>query len=351
MRQHWYDLDGILRIRSEVALRELSFFKTKTTGKPDLVIRSGRVSGLPRLHSTTYRGDSAIEHREQLGALGADFRIKLGKPIEVVANPLLAMSPHVLYTNVVEALLRYLFVSRGYVLLHCATVVSGGEALILSAQTDTGKTTTVLRLVKRHAVEFLADDMTIIHPSGIARRYPKPMTMSFHTFQAFDWELSRLAHAKLAVQSRVHSKSGRTVGHGLARMPVPIMSINAVTQAVVPPPKYHISDLMPVVIAEQAPIRRVVFMERGEEMEAPVELGPAVDMLLRNTDDAYTFPPYSRIAPFIEIDGADHEELLRREREMLEQAFTGVDIRLLRVEDRSWADRLPEVMASPVAIR
>lgn len=351
MKQHRYDIDGLLRIQSSVRLRELSFFETTAAVEPDLVIRSGRVSGRPRLHATTYRATSSIEHREQLGALGADFRIVLGRPIEVIANPLLAASPHVLYTNVVEALLRYLFVSKGYVLLHCATVVSGGEALILSAQTDTGKTTTVLRLVKRHGVEFLADDMTIILPAGFARRYPKPMTMSFHTFQAFDWELSRRAHAKLSIQSRVHSKSGRTVGHGLARMPVPIMSINAVTQAVVPPPKYHISDLMPVTIAEQAPIRRVVFMERGEAMEAPVELPAAIDMLLRNTDDAYTFPPYSRIAPFIEIDGADHEELLRRERELLEAAFKGVDIRLLRVEDRSWADRLPEVMASPVPFR
>ena len=348
---HHYDIDGFIKIQSRVALRELEFFKVDHVDEPDLIVRVGRASMAPRLRTSTHRLNGSVAHREQLGILGADFDIHLGEPIVVVANPLLAASPHVLYTNIVEALLRFLFVARGHVLLHCATVVQNGEALVLSAQTDTGKTTTVLRLVARHGVEFLADDMTIVDPSGLAHRYPKPMTMSFHTFQAFDWKLSPMAHAKLALQSRVHSKSGRRVGHGLARLPVPIMAINAITQAIVPPPKFHINDLLDVTIARSAPIKRVVFMERGESMEAPVELPAAVDILLRNTEDAYTFPPYSRIAPFIEVAGFDHEELVRREWSLLEQALAGADIRLLRLEDRSWADRLPDVMAAPVPTR
>lgn len=345
---HHYDIDGRIRIRSAVRLRELEFFKVPAVRDPHLIVRVGRASTWPRLQTTTHRLNGSVVHKEQLGLLGADFDIHLGHPIEVMANPLLAASPHVLYTNVVEALLRFLFVAEGFVLLHCATVVVDGRALVLSAQTDTGKTTTVLRLIARHGVGFIADDMTILDPDGRAHRYPKPMTMSFHTFQAFDWELSRTAHAKLAIQSRVHSKSGRTVGHGLAKLPIPIMAINAVTQAAVPPPKFHISDLLPVDIVESAPISDVVFMERGEEMEAPVERDVAMDMLLHNTDDAYTFPPYSRIAPFIEVGGMDHEALLRRERELLASALQHADIHLIRLTDRSWADRLPTVMARPI---
>ena len=40
------------------------------------------------------------------------------------ANWLLVWSHHVLYTNMVEPLLRFMLVSRGYVLLHCAAVDS-----------------------------------------------------------------------------------------------------------------------------------------------------------------------------------------------------------------------------------
>jgi dolichol-phosphate mannosyltransferase len=347
---HAYDIEGIVRLQSVVPLRELAYFKVDTVEEPDLIVRGGFPSVAPHLHAATRRTATGIAHREQLGAFGADFDVAFGRPIVVRANPLLRWSPHVLYTNVVEPFLRFIFASKGYALLHCASVVQDGEVLLLSAQTDTGKTTTVLRLIARHNVAFLADDMTIIEPGGIARRYPKPMTMSFHTFQAFDWHLSPLARAKLSIQSRVHSKSGRRIGHGIARMPVPIMAINAVTQGVVPPPKYHVSDLMNVTIAERAPIRRVVFMERGEPMEAAVEVPAAVELLLRNTEDAYTFPPYRSMAPFISIDGIDHEELLSRERDVLLDALRGADIRLLRVEDRSWADRIPAMASAPAPV-
>ena len=350
MTLHSYDIEGIVRIQSVVPLRELAYFRVESVDAPDLVVLGGFPSVAPHLRTTTRRVNGGIAHREQLGAFGADFDVDFGKPVVVRANPLLRWSPHVLYTNVVEPLLRFIFASKGYALLHCASVVQGDEVLLLSAQTDTGKTTTVLRLIARHDVAFLADDMTIIEPGGIARRYPKPMTMSFHTFKAFDWRLTPVQRGKLAVQSRVHSKSGRRVGHGIARLPVPIMAINAVTQGIIPPPKHHVSDLMKVTIAERAPIRRVVFMERGEPMEAAVEVPAAVDLLLRNTEDAYTFPPYRSMAPFITIDGVDHEELLARERAVLHDALQGADIRLLRVEDRSWADLIPAMASAPAPV-
>ena len=63
--------------------------------------------------------------------------------IRVTVSPLLARSPHVLYTNVVEALLRFVFVSRGRMLLHSACMEIDGVGVMLSARTDTGKTGTV----------------------------------------------------------------------------------------------------------------------------------------------------------------------------------------------------------------
>ena len=65
-------------------------------------------------------------------------------------GPLLARSPHVVYTNILEALLRFVMVSRGRMLLHSACVELDGHGLMLSALTDTGKTGTVLRLLREH---------------------------------------------------------------------------------------------------------------------------------------------------------------------------------------------------------
>ena len=85
-----------------------------------------------------------------------------GRRIHVVAGPMLTRSPHVLYTNVVEALLRFVLVSRGYMLLHSACLDIDGRGVMLSALTDTGKTGTVLRLLREGGGRFLSDDMTIL---------------------------------------------------------------------------------------------------------------------------------------------------------------------------------------------
>ena len=109
-------------------------------------------------------------YREHLGSIGANFRVDLDNRINVTVSPLLAMSKHVVYTNVVEALLRFVLVSKGYMLLHSATVQLAGKTLMLSAQTDTGKTGTILRLMQEHPGNsgFLSDDMTIVNAEGEA---------------------------------------------------------------------------------------------------------------------------------------------------------------------------------------
>ena len=68
-------------------------------------------------------------------------------PIEATASRLVGRSPHVLYTNVVEPILRWTFADRGYALVHAACLADGGEAFLVTARTDTGKTTTSLRIL------------------------------------------------------------------------------------------------------------------------------------------------------------------------------------------------------------
>ena len=101
--------------------------------------------------------------------MAANFSVRMGEPVEITVSPILAVSPHVVYTNIVEAMLRFLFVSRGYVLLHSAALADDRGATLMSAQTDTGKTSTVITLVRRHGYRFLSDDMTIIDAAAARR--------------------------------------------------------------------------------------------------------------------------------------------------------------------------------------
>ena len=340
-----YSIAGLLRIESDVPLRELAYFRTDELGTPDLVIRVGRVGALPTRRTRFVDTGPSLKYLEHLGAASANFQVSMGTPIEVRVAPLLASSPHVLYTNVVEALLRFLLVSRGHVLLHSACMMVNGKAVLLSAQTDTGKTSTVIQLVRDRGYQFLSDDMTIISPDGVAIHYPKPMTMSYHTMSAIrGHRLPLRQRTALAIQSRLHSKSGRGVGQRLGTMNIPIMSLNSVVQWLIPPPKYHIAKLLNCDVGERAPIGHIFIMERGEALQERQRPAEAVPTLIANTDDAYGFPPFATFAPRLRIGPDDYDALRRKEVALLRRAIARAAVWRVRVPGHEWADVLPQLI-------
>jgi putative flippase GtrA len=341
-----YDIHGIVSIRSAVHLPELAEFNVAEAVDPDVVIRRRWIGGGPHLRVRASASEGVIRYREHLGGLGAAFDLDLsGRRIGLDANWLLTWSHHVLYTNMVEPVLRFLLVSRGYALLHCAAVDAERGAIILSAETDTGKTSTVLRLLMHRAWGFIADDMAIVDPDGSLLSYPKPMTLSSHTMSAVNEKRLPMADRfMLAIRSRVHSREGRSIGHALSRLNVPIVTINAWVQLLVPPPKYHVQSLLDCDLTERAPIDTVVLMERGAPLVAEPELDWTLDRLLSNTDDAYTFPPFASLAPLIAFDGAGEQALRSRERSIIRAAIARAGRVRLRVAGHSWSEVIPSVV-------
>lgn len=351
-----YDIHGLVRIGSAVRLSELESFQTDTASSFDVVIHRGMV-GAGRLRArscvTQYAALPAVSYQEHLGRFGSDFHIDMSGSdgtIDVTAGPLLVRSPHVLYTNVIEALLRFLLVARGYMLLHSACVDLHGHGVMLSALTDTGKTGTVLRLLRDGHAKFLSDDMTIIGPDGMALTYPKPMTISQHTLQAVHADvLSRAEFLRLRVQSRLHSKQGRAVGTRLGSMNVPIMSLNAATQFVIPPPKYRAERLVACEAETTIRVEDLFIIERGPAQHSPINDREALlDELIDNTNDAYGFPPFRYFAPALVVDGLGYEELCAAERRILASAMAGVTAHRLAAPDFSWPDRIPELLSGGV---
>lgn len=349
-----YDVAGILSIHSDVVLRELAYFRTETPNAPDVTITIGLVEPRPTTHIRFEDRGAELVYREHLGPMAANFSVRMGEPVEITVSPILAVSPHVVYTNIVEAMLRFLFVSRGYVLLHSAALADNRGVTLMSAQTDTGKTSTVITLVRRHGYRFLSDDMTIIDAAaGEAISYPKPMTLSFHTMGvAKDGRLTLGDRAALSIQSRLHSKSGREVGRSLGARNIPIMTMNSVVQALVPPPKHRIDALFDCEVGGRAPIRNVVLMERGANQLETVPLDEAVRRLIENTDDAYGFPPFATFGPRIRIGDDDYAALRRKEVELLTRAVSGARRWHLQVPGHEWADVLPSIIdgTAPVPV-
>jgi putative flippase GtrA len=350
-----YSIHGILTIGSEAPLPELEYFRAPWLIRDfDIEIRRAPVGSLaPKVRASVTRHTRpvGVTYQEHLGRLGANFRIEMGDPIRVTVGPLLHHSPHVLYTNVVEALLRFLLVSKGRMLLHSACLRIGNRGILVSARTDTGKTGTVLRLVRDEGALFLSDDMTIVEPDGLALCFPKPLTISSHTLRSLDVsELRRRENAWLQVQSRLHSKGGRSIGAVLGRLNLPIMSINAVTQIVIPPPKYAVDRLVLADLARCVPVSDLFIIERGHTDCVPIEPEQLVDELIDNTNDAYGFPPFASFAPSIVIGDDDYAELCRKEREILSQAVSRVPATRLGSVDFTWSRSISALAADEMRV-
>jgi dolichol-phosphate mannosyltransferase len=344
-----YSIDGVATIGSQVPLKELEYFRAQWLGnKVDLAIRIGQVGrGAPRgrARMTQYTTPPGLRYEEHLGRLGANFRVEIGEQVEVVVSQTLANSPHVLYTNVIEALLRFIAVSNGRILLHSACLELDGRGLLLSARTDTGKTGTVLRLLREKGALFLSDDMTVLDAHGRATCFPKPLTISHHTLRAVQaGDLTASEWRRLRIQSRLHSREGRQMGMMLAQLNVPIMGFNSLTQRVIPPPKYAVDRLVDCTVARTTTVQDLFIIERGAAELADLPFDEAIETLVVNTDDAYGFPPFQQMAPSIVIGSDDYEELRRKERRILVSAMQNIRSRRLACEDFSWADRIPDLL-------
>jgi len=349
---HLYDVHGILTVGSDGLLPELEFFRVPALPgpSPDIAIRKGKV-GRPRLRSrlTRHTEHPGVQWEEHFGRLSANFSIDFGDQIQVTATRGLLASPHVLYTNVVEALLRFVFVDRGYMLLHSACLDMDGQGLMLSARTDTGKTGTILTLLRDTPGTFLSDDMTIIDGAGVALAFPKPLTISHHTLRAVNaGRLTPAEWRKLRLQSRLHSKEGRGFAMMLAEHNVPIMSINSWVQRVVPPPKYEVKRLVPCELTKKTHLTSLFIIERGEPHHSLVPQNQAIEELLENTEDAYGFPPYRYLAPAIALGDSDYEELRGKERLILASAIESAQIHRLGSNDFSWSKHIPDLVGSPL---
>ena len=391
-----YNIHDIIAVDSQEPLYELEYFRTeKLPRQADLIVNVrnniGNNSGLfhahRRINDDCYATEKKINYTEHFGPLGSQFSIDFSSPIVVTVNALIARSRHVLYVNLVEPILRFLIISKGHVLLHSACIATSDQnSLLLSAPPDTGKTTTVIKCIRK-GLGFLSDDMTIITPHQESLCFPKPMTISAHTFHtatettdntdAIDntSPSSPYSHSEstptdisgsegqskpsfaqsstvesqtnnsknnrggLRIRSIIHSKGGRQFMRKLGNKNVPIFTINTIGQSIIRPPKFRIEDIVKqrAKIMRKASIDSFFFLERGKGEEIiPIAKDDALTRAIENSDDAFLFPPYKDVLRYLNINGASASDLLLQEKNMIAKLMEGIDTKVIRSESRSW---------------
>ncbi len=365
-----YNIHNIISVESQVALPELEPFRVPALALPPTIrvgigaSKPGEVkwstlqqNGFVRLAYDTAAAEGGMRHilyDENMGPLGFRAEIKLSDPITVLGSPILAHSPHVLYTNLVEPILRWTFVRMGYALVHGATVAFGDKAYLVTARTDTGKTTTLLLILNQQrrgsdTARFISDDLTLVSPEGCVMTYPKPMTISAHTLHAVNSQLlSPGERWALPFQSRIHSRGGRKFALKLTQTSLPMATVNAWVQRMIPPPKYHVHELVPTVkMATDAKLAGMFIIERGPDAIQPLDRQEALETLMQNCDDAYGFPPYHSIKDFLMKENG--QDLRQGERDIVFNAFQNLPATLIRSNRSEWWRLIPGFVDESVA--
>ena len=350
--QYAYNIHNIVSVVSEQELPELKPFLTNNViEQPTIRVKIG----IPRAQKNgEAETGSYLRYREILGHIGFEVGIQMGDQVDVVASPPMSLSPHVLYTNVVEPILRWTFVKKGYSLVHGATIAFGDDAYLITARTDTGKTTTLLKILshQRRAADqaaFLSDDMTIVSPNGIAMTYPKPLTISAHTLRAINSDtLSLKQKIFLPFQSRIHSRTGRKVASFISKTHLPAATINMILQMLVPPPKYFVEQLVPKVkLSRIVHLAGMFIIARGKEQIQPIDNKEALEILLQNCEDAYGFPPYDNLKQFLYLQGG--VDLREKEQAIIRQAMGGLPATQIHSSNLEWWCQIPPFVSEEMA--
>lgn len=344
-----YDIHGILTVQSDTGLPELEKFRVRhLDGEPAVRVNTKRFErrGAGQLIDLS-EATARIRYDETFGQNGFAVEVEVGTPIDIWASPTIVRSPHVLYTNVVEPILRWQFVERGYALVHAACFTDGDNAHLVTARTDTGKTTTMLKILELGDYGFLSDDLTLIDDEGRVFTYPKPLTISNHTVHALaSAELGRLERLTLPLQSRLHSKSGRTFALYLAEKDIPVATLNAFVQRMIPPPKYHVEQLVPgAPTATSATVTTLNIIQRGEDGREDLALDAALELLLENCEDAYGFPPYSALESLLHTCSTG--DLRFRERAIISAGLQKAETRLFSSSSMGWAKTIHDEVVRP----
>ena len=94
----------------------------------------------------------------------------------------------------IRAIIQLKLIQKGYSLIHAGCLNYDGESVLIVAPRDSGKTSTILSLLKNHEfdfvkdaavindkVKFMSDDLTIISDKKTAYSYPEQIDVSTHT--------------------------------------------------------------------------------------------------------------------------------------------------------------------------
>jgi glycosyltransferase involved in cell wall biosynthesis len=234
-QSYFYNVHHILAIESQVVLADLQHFAIDNPGKDiDIQIRldrQGTPSHLP----------GGISYDERLGRFGFGMTVLPGEFLQIVVSPLLERSPSFLFTNIVEPVMRWSLVSKGYAMVKAASVTSGESAVLIHVERDLGQVMSIL--CRQYGYQFMADDLTIVDRGGTVYSYPKPVTVNQHMMRESKRSPGFRDRVFLWGQRLLYTRFARRAGLWLSDRNLPAATLNTYLQWLVPQPKDMLGEV------------------------------------------------------------------------------------------------------------
>lgn len=152
---------------------EYEAFEVKGVKNPNLTVIIGKFSPNNKncyLLDQKYYIRKDYIYFEDMSVNGAIWETEItgfeGQNITVKLNCKNNIAYMVILGYIVEFLINYLMLLKGYSLIHAAGVTKNGQAYIFPARGSAGKTTLALNLVNK-GYEYLGDDYVILHKNSV----------------------------------------------------------------------------------------------------------------------------------------------------------------------------------------
>ena len=195
---NYYSLHNLVTVKTNINLNIPSYFKTDKVQNPDIefIQKEFHTNSNNRIRTRNfyYWTDDKrlyidynipfINARAVINDLNGKTKIQVTKDF-------------LKYSRIgipIRAIIQLKLIQKGFSLIHAGCLNYDGESVLIVAPRDSGKTSTILSLLKNHEfdfvkdaavindkIKFMSDDLTIISNHEVAFSYPEQIDVSAHT--------------------------------------------------------------------------------------------------------------------------------------------------------------------------
>lgn len=338
LSRFYYNIHGLIGISSPVRLSELDVFaSTVPLTRADIYVRSAR-QATPRCLP------GAVCYDEGLGRLGYGVAIMQGEAYsELVVSAMLERSPQVLYQTVIEPVLRWTLVRKGYALVHGACGVFGERGVLVTAPAGHDVAAGMLAAVRLHDGAFMGGNGVILGQNGRLLSFPTSLSLSPELVQIAElpslfgfWQRGLLGlNTVLGRLGRL--VNGRLLAQRLHHHRFPVATLGGYWQRWLPAPRIMVEALIPgLAVAREAAWSLLVLVLPHGDAE-PLSAAQAVEQLLQNGATFYSLPPHPAL--MTQLGQWRGQDLAVQEREIVASALRSRMVQRLVTENGRWWDQ------------